>query len=81
MQCRRDLCRTDRPDRHNERRHRRRTARQQEADARHARAELADLREQSRMAAARTGGQVPALKPGLTPQYLAIGRDKQGATL
>jgi len=58
-------------------RHWRRAARQQEADARHARAELADLREQARQ----TEGQVPALTPGLTPQYLAIGRDKQGAAL
>ena len=61
-------------------RHWRRAARQQEADARHARAELADLREQTRLAA-RSEGQVPALMPGLTPQYPAIGRDKHGAAL
>lgn len=60
----------------------RRAARQHEADARHARAELADLRE--RLAASRNGGnQVPAFgsSPGLTPSYLAIGRDKHGAAL
>ena len=62
-------------------RHWRRAARQQEADAHHARAELADLREQTRLAAVRTEGQVPALTPGLAPQYPAIGRDKQGAAL
>lgn len=61
-------------------RHWRRAARQQEADARHARAELAGLREQARMTAARTG-ENPALMPGLTPQYPAIGRDKHGAAL
>ncbi|EGP09320.1 hypothetical protein CSIRO_1095 [Bradyrhizobiaceae bacterium SG-6C] len=61
-------------------RHWRRAARQQEADARHARAELAELREQTRLAA-RPEGQVPALMPGLTPQYPAIGRDKYGAAL
>ncbi|MGD9838603.1 MAG: lipopolysaccharide assembly protein LapA domain-containing protein [Afipia sp.] len=61
-------------------RHWRRAARQQEADARHARAELADLREQTRLAT-RSEGQVPALMPGLTPQYPAIGRDKHGAAL
>lgn len=62
-------------------RHWRRAARQHEADARHARAELADLREQARLAAGRTEGQVPALIPGLAPQYPAIGRDKHGAAL
>jgi len=61
-------------------RHWRRAARQQEADARHARAELADLREQTRLAA-RSERQVPALMPGLTPHYPAIGRDKHGAAL
>lgn len=61
-------------------RHWRRAARQHEADARHARAELADLRERP-LAAPRSGeNQVPA-SPGLTPQYLAIGRDKHGAAL
>lgn len=59
----------------------RRAARQHEADARHARAELADLREQARLAAVRTEGQIPAQMPGLTPQYPAIGRDKHGAAL
>lgn len=62
-------------------RHWRRAARQQEADARHARAELADLREQTRSAAARAEGQVPALMPALASQYPAIGRDKHGAAL
>jgi uncharacterized integral membrane protein len=61
----------------------RRAARQHEADARHARAELADLRERS-LAASRSGqNQVPAPgpSPGLTPSYPAIGRDKQGVAL
>jgi len=51
--------------------------------ARHARAELADLRERS-LAAARSGeNRVPAAGAGggLAPSYLAIGRDKQGAAL
>jgi len=64
-------------------RHWRRAARQHEADARHARAELADLRERS-LAVSRSGeNQVPALgsSPGLTPPYPAIGRDKHGAAL
>lgn len=64
-------------------RHWRRAARQHEADARHARAELADLRERS-LAASRSGqNQVPALgsSPGLTPSYPTIGRDKHGAAL
>lgn len=64
-------------------RHWRRAARQHEADARHARAELADLRERS-LAASRSGqNQVPALgsSPGLTPPYPTIGRDKHGAAL
>ena len=60
-------------------RHWRRAARLHEADARHARTELADLRERS-LAAPRSGeNQVPALAPG--PQYAAFGRDKRGATL
>ncbi len=61
----------------------RRAARQHEADARHARAELAALRERS-LAASRSGeNQVPALgsSPGLPPSYPAIGRDKHGAAL
>ena len=62
-------------------RHWRRAARLHEAEARHARAELAAQRERERAAAARGEGQVPALSPGLTPQYLAIGRDKHGAAL
>lgn len=64
-------------------RHWRRAAREHEADARHARAELADLRERS-LAAARSGeNRVPAAGAGgsLAPSYLAIGRDKQGAAL
>lgn len=61
-------------------RHWRRAARLHEADARHARAELAAERERA-LAAAPREGQVPALSPGLAPQYLAIGRDKQGAAL
>ena len=61
-------------------RHWRRAARLHEADARHARAELAAQRERALAAAAREG-QVPALSPGLAPQYLAIGRDKHGAAL
>ncbi len=62
-------------------RHWRRAARLHEAEARHARAELAAQRERAQAAAARDGEQVPALSPGLTPQYLAIGRDKHGAAL
>ncbi len=61
-------------------RHWRRAARLHEADARHARAELAAQRERALAAAAREG-RVPALSPGLAPQYLAIGRDKHGAAL
>jgi len=55
----------------------RRAARQHEADARQARAQLADLRG----AAAPRGGPLPypALPP--TGSYGAAGRDKQGATL
>ncbi len=49
----------------------RRAARQHEADARHARVELADLRERSLVASRATENQVPALgpSPGLTPSY------------
>jgi uncharacterized integral membrane protein len=56
----------------------RRAARQHEADARVARAQLADLRA---AAVARTGGPQPF--PALTQSglYGAAGRDKQGATL
>jgi uncharacterized integral membrane protein len=61
-------------------RHWRRAARLHEADARHARAELVAQRERA-LAVAPREGQVPALSPGLTPQYLAIGRDKHGAAL
>ena len=55
----------------------RRAARQHEADARQARAQLADLR----AAAAPRGGALPY--PALPPagSYGAGGRDKQGATL
>jgi uncharacterized integral membrane protein len=55
----------------------RRAARQHEADARQARAQLADLR----AAAAPRGGSLPypALPP--TGSYGAGGRDRQGATL
>lgn len=59
-------------------RHWRKAARQHDAEARHARAELADLRE--RTMAARSGeAQVPALGSGRPTA--AIGRDKSGATL
>jgi uncharacterized integral membrane protein len=61
-------------------RHWRRAARLHEADARHARAELASQRERA-LAAASGEGRVPVVSPGLTPQYLAIGRDKHGAAL
>ena len=56
----------------------RKAAKLHEAEARHARAQLADLRERMRAA---SGGdrQVPAL--GSTPQYGPVGRDKYGATL
>ncbi|MCR6733777.1 MAG: LapA family protein [Afipia sp.] len=64
-------------------RHWRRAARQYEAEARHARAELADLRERSLAASRATENQVPVRgsSPGLTPSYPAIGRDKRGAAL
>lgn len=60
----------------------RRAARQHQADARHARAELAEMRERL-LASSRNGeSQVPVgASPGLTPSYLVIGRDKQGAAL
>lgn len=59
-------------------RHWRKAARQHEAEARHARAELAELRE--RTMAARTGeAQVPALASGRPPAV--GGRDNSGATL
>jgi len=61
----------------------RRAARVHEADARHARAEVAALRDQVQAAARSGENPVPVLgaSPGLTPQYLAIGRDKHGAAL
>lgn len=62
-------------------RHWRRAARLNETEARHARAELAAQRERAQAVLARGEGQVPALSPGLTPQYPAIGRDKHGAAL
>lgn len=56
----------------------RKAAKLHEAEARHARAQLADLRE--RMQAASGGDrQVPAV--GYVPQYGSLGRDKSGATL
>ncbi len=62
-------------------RHWRRAARLHESEARHAHAELAAQRERAQAVLARGEGQVPALSPGLTPQYPAIGRDKHGAAL
>jgi uncharacterized integral membrane protein len=62
-------------------RHWRRAARLHEAEARQARAELAAQRERAHAAVGRGEGQVPALSPGLIPQYPAIGRDKHGAAL
>jgi len=61
----------------------RRAARVHEADARDARAEIAGLRAQVQATARSGENPVPALvsSPGLTPQYLAIGRDKHGAAL
>jgi uncharacterized integral membrane protein len=59
-------------------RHWRRAARQHEADARQARAQLADLRA-SAVTARGDPQRFPALMQG--PQYGAGGRDKQGATL
>ncbi|MEO8319492.1 MAG: LapA family protein [Bradyrhizobium sp.] len=59
-------------------RHWRRAARQHEADARHARAEAADVR--AAAVASRVDQQrLPA--PGQRGIYGAAGRDKQGATL
>src|SRR5437879_11698242 len=56
----------------------RRAARQHEADARQARAEIADLR----AAAAVSGAGPPQLAaPAPRGIYGAVGRDKQGATL
>src|ERR1700757_35302 len=59
-------------------RHWRRAARQHEADAQAARAQLADLR-----AGAGAGHRLGSRAPGVPPQggYGAGGRDKQGATL
>jgi uncharacterized integral membrane protein len=60
-------------------RHWRRAARQHEADARQARAQLADLR---RGAAAASRYDLPRLAgPSQGGGYGAVGRDKQGATL
>lgn len=56
----------------------RKAARQHEAEARHVRAELVDLRERA-MAARGGEAGVPAL--GASPSYGAIGRDKSDATL
>jgi uncharacterized integral membrane protein len=56
----------------------RRAARQNEADARAVRAQLAELRADA--LAARSDAQRPAL-PARTGFYGAAGRDKQGATL
>jgi uncharacterized integral membrane protein len=59
-------------------RHWRRAARQHEADARQARAQLADQRAAA-MASRGDPQRLPALMPGTG--YGAGGRDKQGATL
>jgi uncharacterized integral membrane protein len=59
-------------------RHWRRAARQHEADARMARAQLAEQRA-APMASSSDQQRFPALIPG--PGYAASGRDKQGATL
>lgn len=72
----------------------RKAARRHEAEARAARAQLADLRGQGRDAAAAGEGLVPGSISGRLPapqvssqvpspaqQYAAIGRDKTGATL
>ena len=56
----------------------RRTARQHEADARRARAEIADL---SAAAAVSRGGPTQLAAPAPRGIYGATGRDKQGATL
>jgi uncharacterized integral membrane protein len=60
-------------------RHWRRAARQYEADARQARAQLADLRPGTAMPQRLDLQQLPAPSPG--GRYGAVGRDKQGATL
>jgi uncharacterized integral membrane protein len=59
-------------------RHWRRAARQHEADARRARAEIADLRA---AAAVSRGGPPQLAAPSQRGIYGAAGRDKQGATL
>jgi uncharacterized integral membrane protein len=56
----------------------RKAAKLHEAEVRHARAQLADLRERLR-AGSGGDGQVPAV--GSTPKYGSVGRDKYGATL
>lgn len=57
----------------------RKAARQNEAEARQARAQLADLRAQAQVPQRGGEGQVPALAQ--VSQYGTIGRDKHGATL
>lgn len=57
----------------------RKAARLHEADARHARAQLADFRDQAQAPSKGGEGQVPALS--YASQYGAVGRDKYGATL
>jgi hypothetical protein len=59
-------------------RHWRRAARQHEAEARRARAEIADLRA---AAAVSRGGPPQLAAPSQRGIYGAAGRDKQGATL
>ena len=59
-------------------RHWRRAARQSEADARRARAEIADLRAAAAVSRADTQRLPAPLQRGI---YGAAGRDKQGATL
>lgn len=56
----------------------RKAAKQNEAEARHARTQLADLRERMQ-AQASADRQVPAV--GYMSQYGSVGRDKHGATL
>lgn len=56
----------------------RKAAKLNEAEVRHARAQLADLRERVQ-AGSGTDRQVPAV--GYLPQYGSVGRDKHGATL
>jgi uncharacterized integral membrane protein len=60
-------------------RHWRRAARQSEADARQARAELADWRARATAPSRYDPQRLPA--PHLSGGYGAAGRDKQGATL